>query len=131
MKKKVVVTGGAGFIGSHMVDLLLSKKYKVHVIDNLSGGHKKNLNHHFKNPLLKFEKFDICKLKPNNNFKAYPYNLVKSSIPPNNCLSIDDEGVRKVLPEVTKPIVTYGVDFDADYNAQIINQETTKTWVKV
>ena len=46
-------------------------------------------------------------------------------------LCIDDEGVRKVLPEVTKPIVTYGVDFDADYNAQIINQETTKTWFKV
>ena len=44
MKNKIaVVTGGAGFIGSHMVDLLISKKYKVHVIDNLSGGHKKNL----------------------------------------------------------------------------------------
>ncbi|MAS83827.1 MAG: UDP-N-acetylmuramate--L-alanine ligase [Legionellales bacterium] len=46
-------------------------------------------------------------------------------------LCIDDEGVRKILPEVTKPIVTYGLDFDADYNAQIINQETTKTWFKV
>jgi len=46
-------------------------------------------------------------------------------------LCIDDEGVRKVLPEVTKPVVTYGVDFEADYNAQIINQEETKTWFKV
>ena len=43
-KKIAVITGGAGFIGSHMVDLLLSKKYKVNVIDNLSGGHKKKLN---------------------------------------------------------------------------------------
>ena len=65
-KKIAVVTGGAGFIGSHMVDLLLSKKYRVHVIDNLSGGHKKNLTHHFNNPSLKFKKIDICKLKPNN-----------------------------------------------------------------
>ena len=46
MTKKVIVTGGAGFIGSHMVDLLLSKKYKVCVFDNLSGGHKKNLTQH-------------------------------------------------------------------------------------
>ena len=68
MKKIAVVTGGAGFIGSHMVDLLLSKKYRVNVIDNLSGGHKKNLSHHQDNPLFKFEKKDICKLKKNHKF---------------------------------------------------------------
>jgi len=46
-------------------------------------------------------------------------------------LCIDDEGVRKILPEVTKPIVTYGLDFEADYNAQLIKQENIKTWFKV
>jgi UDP-N-acetylmuramate--alanine ligase len=46
-------------------------------------------------------------------------------------LCIDDEGVRKILPEVTKPIVTYGLDFEADYNAELIKQENTKTWFKV
>ena len=58
-KKIAIVTGGAGFIGSHMVDLLLLKKYKVIVIDNLSGGHKKNLSHHKKNSSLKFINIDI------------------------------------------------------------------------
>jgi UDP-N-acetylmuramate--alanine ligase len=46
-------------------------------------------------------------------------------------LCVDDEGVRKILPEVTKPVVTYGLDFEADYNAELIKQEQTKTWFKV
>ena len=40
-----VVTGGAGFIGSHMVDVLIDAGYRVRVIDNLSGGHASNLEH--------------------------------------------------------------------------------------
>ena len=46
-------------------------------------------------------------------------------------LCIDDEGIRKVLPEITKPIVTYGVDFEADYNAELLRQKNTRTWFKV
>ena len=42
--KKILVTGGAGFIGSHLVDALIDKGAHVVVIDNLSTGHKKNLN---------------------------------------------------------------------------------------
>jgi UDP-glucose 4-epimerase len=41
-----VVTGGAGFIGSHMVDLLLERGFTVRVIDNLVGGRAENLTHH-------------------------------------------------------------------------------------
>ncbi|KKW36920.1 MAG: UDP-glucose 4-epimerase [Candidatus Giovannonibacteria bacterium GW2011_GWA2_53_7] len=39
-----VVTGGAGFIGSHIVDELVKRRIKVHVIDDLSNGYKENLN---------------------------------------------------------------------------------------
>jgi UDP-glucose 4-epimerase len=64
MKNKIaLVTGGAGFIGSHLVDLLLDKKFKVIVIDNLSGGHKKNIKHHLKNKNFKFINADICNVK--------------------------------------------------------------------
>lgn len=45
MKENVVVTGGAGFIGSHLVDLLLQKDYRVYVVDNLSTGRIDNINH--------------------------------------------------------------------------------------
>jgi len=56
MKKinKVLVTGGAGFIASHVVDLLLKKGYEVIIVDNLYSGYKKNIN-----PQAKFYENDI------------------------------------------------------------------------
>jgi len=51
---KILVTGGAGFIGSHIVDAYINLGYKVVVIDNLSTGFRKNLN-----PKAKFYKVDI------------------------------------------------------------------------
>ncbi len=44
MKKTVLVTGGAGFIGSHIVDLLIKNNYRVVVVDDLSSGREENLN---------------------------------------------------------------------------------------
>tara|TARA_B100001250_G_scaffold414170_1_gene451041 strand:+ start:2227 stop:3222 length:996 start_codon:yes stop_codon:yes gene_type:complete len=69
MKQKVaIVTGGAGFIGSHMVDLLLDNHFEVRVLDNLSGGHERNLAGRVSDPKLHFEEMDICSLSPKNNF---------------------------------------------------------------
>lgn len=42
--KKVLVVGGAGFIGSHLTDALVAEGYETHVLDNLSGGKKENVN---------------------------------------------------------------------------------------
>jgi len=44
LKERVIVTGGAGFIGSHVVDAYINEGYKVGVIDNLSSGRRENLN---------------------------------------------------------------------------------------
>ena len=41
---RVLVTGGCGFIGSHLVDRLVNDGHEVHVVDNLSSGHARNLN---------------------------------------------------------------------------------------
>lgn len=57
---KVLVTGGAGFIGSHSVDLLLEKNIAVRVLDNLSSGFRHNLPD--THPLLEFVEGDICDL---------------------------------------------------------------------
>ena len=67
MKRPVaIVTGGAGFIGSHMVDHLLERRYRVRVIDNLAGGHERNLAHHAGNSDLEFERLDIRRLDENS-----------------------------------------------------------------
>lgn len=52
---KIIVTGGAGFIGSHIVDTYINNGYQVVIIDDLSTGFEKNIN-----PTAKFYKADIC-----------------------------------------------------------------------
>ncbi|MAY90871.1 MAG: NAD-dependent dehydratase [Rickettsiales bacterium] len=66
--KKLLITGGAGFIGSHMVDLLLEKNFKVLILDNLSTGHEKNISHLKKNPNLDVKFADCCNINNKDKF---------------------------------------------------------------
>jgi UDP-glucose 4-epimerase len=59
--KKAIVTGGAGFIGSHMVELLLDKGFDVIAIDNLSNGSLDNVKIFKDNPGYCFEKIDLSR----------------------------------------------------------------------
>lgn len=55
--EKVLIAGGAGFIGSHTADLLMEKGVKVRILDNLTSGHRSNLPD--EHPLMEFVKGDI------------------------------------------------------------------------
>jgi UDP-glucose 4-epimerase len=57
--KRALVTGGLGFIGSHLVDRLLEDEWHVVVLDNLAMGHRSNLDHQKSNPLLEVVEGDI------------------------------------------------------------------------
>jgi UDP-glucose 4-epimerase len=56
---RVLVTGGAGFIGSHLVDRLVDEAYDVRVIDNLYSGKLENIERHIKSGKVDFVKGDI------------------------------------------------------------------------
>ena len=57
--KKILITGGAGFIGSHLCEYLLKKGHKITCLDDLSTGSKKNIAHLLKNKDFKFIKSSI------------------------------------------------------------------------
>ena len=67
-KQRVLITGGAGFIGSHLVERLVSEDYQVVVLDNLSTGNLENLKDLQANPNFSFFKIDISNL---NDITSY------------------------------------------------------------
>ncbi|MBF0419719.1 MAG: NAD-dependent epimerase/dehydratase family protein [Magnetococcales bacterium] len=91
-KPIAVVTGGAGFIGSHMVDRLIAEGYKVRVIDNLSGGHEANLAHLSRNPDVTLDPSDI---------RCLPAD---SSLFQDAGLVFHFAGIGDIVPSIEQPI---------------------------
>ena len=60
---RCLVTGGAGFIGSHLVDRLLEDSHQVIVLDNFCTGRPENLAHHSNSPALSIHQVDIADFK--------------------------------------------------------------------
>ena len=91
-RKIAVVTGGAGFIGSHMVDVLLDHGYRVRVIDNLTGGRTANLAQHAKDSNLSFEKGDIRDIEPGASLfgdASYVFHFA---------------GIGDIVPSIERPV---------------------------
>jgi UDP-glucose 4-epimerase len=89
---KAVVTGGAGFIGSHMVDRLLAEGFRVHVIDSLVGGRLQNLETHSNEPRLTVDERDVRSLAPNDSACAdgrYVFHFA---------------GIGDIVPSIERPI---------------------------
>jgi UDP-glucose 4-epimerase len=87
-----VVTGGAGFIGSHMVDCLLARDYRVRVIDNLCGGRESNLAHHGNNADLSLERLDIRDLAPDSTIFSGADHVFHFA------------GIGDIVPSIEQPV---------------------------
>ncbi len=101
-----LVTGGAGFIGSHMVELLLARGYRVRVIDNLVGGREANLAAHAGNSDLTFERADIRDMQPGSALfrdvtRVFHFagigDIVPSIESPLDYMSVNVQGTAQVL----------------------------------
>jgi UDP-glucose 4-epimerase len=86
-----IVTGGAGFIGSHVVDALLARGYRVRVIDNLVGGREANLVQHRNEPRLSFARRDIRLLDPHDVLFRNVGTLIHLA------------GVGDIVPSIERP----------------------------
>ncbi|MEK7425568.1 MAG: NAD-dependent epimerase/dehydratase family protein, partial [Actinomycetota bacterium] len=91
-RRTAVVTGGAGFIGSHMVDVLLEAGCSVRVVDNLTGGHLSNLEHLKGNRDVVFEQVDIRALEPDSSLFAGADWVFHFA------------GIGDIVPAIEKPI---------------------------
>jgi UDP-glucuronate decarboxylase len=59
-RKRILVTGGAGFIGSHLIDRLLQQGHEILCVDNLFTGTKRNIDHLHNHPRFEFMRHDVC-----------------------------------------------------------------------
>ena len=81
MIMRVLVTGAAGFLGSHLADRLLAEGYTVVGVDNLSTGDPENLAHLAAETRFSFEDWDIC--KPFDFGPVdYVFNMASPASPP-------------------------------------------------
>ncbi len=102
---KTLITGGAGFIGSHIVDAYIKAGHKVVVIDNLSSGFRKNLN-----PRAKFYKVDI------RNYKVLE-KIIKKEKPQ---IINHHAAVSEVVKSIKDPNLTYQANILGTINVLLV-----------
>ena len=103
MKKEILITGAAGFLGSHLCDFFLNKSFSVTGIDNFSTGVKKNLAHLKKNKDFQFHEIDITQDFVLNKKFDYILHFASPASPidylkmPIETLRVGSVGTEKIL----------------------------------
>ena len=110
---KAVVTGGAGFIGSHMVDLLVREGYDVTIIDNLANGRLENIEHH--KGRVKFAQVDIG-----------DYNADLESLFEDVEYVFHYAALADIVPSINNPMKYHRANVDGTINVLEAAKKSTK-----
>ena len=111
IKTKSIITGGAGFIGSHLADLLILEGHEVHIIDDLRGGHISNISHLIGHANLHFHEKNILEINNESDiFKNVNFiyhlagigDIVPSIEKPEEYFEVNVQGTVKVLEAARK-----------------------------
>ncbi len=103
---KVIVTGGAGFIGSHLADVLVSQGYEVHVIDNLLGGKRERV--HREAIFHEMDIRDFSKIAP--VFSGANYVFHTAALP-------------RVQPSIKDPRTTHDINVTGTLNVLLASRD--------
>ena len=136
--QRALVTGGAGFLGSHLCDLLLEKGYAVTVMDNLITGTTANIAHHLGNPAFSFIKYDVTEylyLKEKADFIfhfASPASPIDYLQYPIQTLKVGSLGTHKTLGLASAQGATYILASTSEvYGDPLVHPQTEDYWGNV
>lgn len=110
-KKRALITGGCGFIGSHLTDLVLSNGLEVIVLDNFSTGRPQNLEHQKDNPNLKVVNVDIReydKIEPYFENINYVFHMA---------------ALADIVPSIEQPYEYHSSNVDGTVNVLMASQK--------
>ncbi len=131
MPQRALITGAAGFLGSHLADRLLAEGFAVLGVDNFSTGSPANLAHLASEPRFAFEERDICQLFESDSFDPgsfdpgpvdFVFNLASPASPPEylrlalETLSVGSRGTENALAIAHK------------YNASFLHASTSECY---
>jgi dTDP-glucose 4,6-dehydratase len=137
-KPIALVTGGAGFLGSHLCDLLLREGHEVICVDNLITGNRKNISGHKNNPDFKFIEKDISDKIEINDKLDYVFHLASPASPidylklPIETLKVGSFGTYNILELARKNNARFLISSTSEvYGDPLQNPQQETYWGNV
>lgn len=135
---RVLVAGGAGFIGSHLCDYLIARGHEVICVDNLLTGRRQNVLHLLPHPLFRFVKADVTKAVPVCRSVDVVFHLASPASPkdyfslPLETLAAGSQGTRNLLEICRKKKATFVLASTSEvYGDPLVHPQSEDYWGNV